>query len=117
MTEELIDPIRCHPILKQKIWGGTQLPQLKLAKTDIVSPIGESWEISGLDGQESIVATGRYEGLCLSQLIDRLQVSLMGHANYQKYGNRFPLLIKLIDSSQDLSVQVHPSDSIAQQQD
>ena len=89
--------------------------RLKQAGANETAHIGESWEISGLDRQESIVAGGPYDGLRLSQLIDRLQARLLGQANYQKYGNRFPLLIKLIDSAQDLSIQVHPSDETARQ--
>lgn len=101
-----------RPILKDTIWGGSDLAPFK----GLSSPrpgLGESWEISGVEGSESVVADGPDEGLTLSALIGRYGVELMGKLNYKKYGDRFPLLIKFIDAAADLSVQVHPDDEMA----
>lgn len=100
------------PILKTIIWGGDKIAPFKGIETEQKS-IGESWEISGVTGSESIVASGKDEGLTLPQLIDRYGADLLGKKNYNKYGNKFPLLIKFIDARNDLSVQVHPDDELA----
>ena len=75
--------------------------------------IGESWEISGVAGSESVVADGKDKGLTLTALIDKYGASLLGEKNYKRYGDSFPLLIKFIDAHDDLSVQVHPDDELA----
>ncbi len=103
-----------YPIFKSIIWGGEKIAPFKGVSTDMHS-IGESWEISGVEGSESIVAEGPDNGLTLTQLLEKYQENLLGKKNYQKYGNNFPLLIKFIDASQPLSVQVHPSDALAQE--
>lgn len=100
------------PILKNAIWGGEKIKSLK----NIDSPdknIGESWEISGVKGSESVVADGPDSGLKISALIDKYGADLLGGKNLLKYGNRFPLLIKFIDATHNLSVQVHPDDNLA----
>lgn len=102
-----------NPIFKSVIWGGEKIAPFKEVKTDQTN-IGESWEISGVEGSESVVADGKDAGLALTQLIKRYGATLLGGRNYQKYGDTFPLLIKFIDAHQDLSVQVHPSDKLAQ---
>lgn len=78
-----------------------------------MSNVGESWELSGVPGSESKVEGGPDDGLTLSEVIDRHGASLMGKRNYQRFGNKFPLLIKIIDAAQDLSIQVHPGDELA----
>lgn len=100
------------PIFKTIIWGGEKIAPFKGISTDQQS-IGESWEISGVEGSESVVAAGPDKGMTLSQLLHRDGASLLGKKNYQKYGDTFPLLIKFIDARQDLSVQVHPTDELA----
>jgi mannose-6-phosphate isomerase len=75
--------------------------------------IGESWELSGLENNESIVANGVYKGSMLSEMLRKHKGKLVGEANYARFGNRFPLLIKFIDAKQDLSIQVHPTDDLA----
>ena len=94
------------------LWGGEQIPALKHIITDSHN-VGESWEISSVEGSESVVADGDDAGLSISEIINKYGSKLMGKANYAKYGNRFPLLIKFIDAKQDLSVQVHPNDELA----
>ncbi len=101
-----------QPILKSTIWGGNSLASFKKLGSD-QEKIGESWETSGIEGSESVVADGPDRGLTLSQLIDKYEASLLGKRNFEKFGNRFPLLIKFIDASQNLSVQVHPDDVVA----
>lgn len=103
-----------EPILKSTLWGGNKLISYKGLNAEH-SDIGESWEISGVSGDESIVSSGPDKGLMVHQLIDKYGASLLGKRNYQKFGNKFPLLVKFIDSNSDLSVQVHPDDKLAQE--
>lgn len=100
------------PILKTVIWGGDKIAPYKNIATDLQS-IGESWEISGVKGSESVVDAGPDKGLTLSQLIKKYGPALLGERNFRKYGDDFPLLIKFIDARTDLSVQVHPDDELA----
>ena len=110
-------PYKFEPFLKTTIWGGYRIAPFKGIYTAQPN-IGESWEISGVPGQESVaVERGLVDdvdvGLNLTQLIDKYKGLLVGQKVYKKYGNKFPLLIKFIDSRQDLSVQVHPDDKLA----
>lgn len=101
-----------NPIFKPVLWGGGKLLEFKhLPARDV--PIGESWELSALQGRQSVVADGRDAGLTLSQLVQRYGADLVGEEVYRHYGDEFPLLIKLIDAKRDLSVQVHPRDELA----
>ena len=77
--------------------------------------VGESWEISAVEGFESVVANGAYRGYTLPSLIRLLKEDLVGTDNYSRFGDRFPLLVKLIDAHDDLSIQVHPDDGLAMQ--
>ena len=99
-------------IFKTTIWGGERIPEFKNLETS-ERQIGESWEISGVDGSESVVADGPDKGTPLHSLLHKYGASLLGARNYEKYGDSFPLLIKFIDAAQDLSVQVHPDDELA----
>lgn len=101
------------PILKTTIWGGERIAPFKKINTTLHN-IGESWEISGVEGSESVVADGPDAGLSISQLIDKYGESLLGRNNFLRFGNHFPLLVKFIDAASDLSIQVHPDDEIAQ---
>jgi len=107
-------PIKFHPILKDKIWGGQKLSNY-LNKDSTSNEVGESWEISDVDGNTSIVSNGNLKGKSLKQLIDIYNSDLVGKKNYQKFGNKFPLLIKFIDAKQDLSIQLHPNDKLAKE--
>ncbi|MCM1036319.1 MAG: class I mannose-6-phosphate isomerase [Bacteroides sp.] len=105
-------PIRFKPYLKSVIWGGDNICKFK----DIPQPepsIGESWEISAVPGHVSVVDGGVYDGLSLTELIDRYGESLLGQKVIGKYGRVFPLLVKIIDAADNLSVQVHPDDALA----
>lgn len=101
-----------EPILKSLIWGGEKIAPYKGIATDL-HQIGESWELSGVAGNESTVAEGADKGMKLSELLARDGARLIGKANYERFGNEFPLLIKFIDARQDLSIQVHPNDELA----
>ena len=107
-----IKPFKFVPYLKSVLWGGERIAIYKGIDTD-QHAIGESWEVSGVPGHESVVAEGEDKGLTLPQLIDRYRGALVGEAVYEKYGNTFPLLVKLIDAKRDLSLQVHPNDELA----
>lgn len=116
MTKENIvhSPIVFEPILKTVIWGGNKICKLKGIPQEIDN-IGESWEISHIPNSESIVAEGVYKGLSLTQLIKKFGKQLLGNAVFEKYGEKFPLLVKFIDANDNLSIQVHPSDKIAKE--
>jgi len=105
-------PLKFRPILKQKIWGGNKLVNL-LHKESKNKNIGESWEISDVDNNISVVANGKLKGITLKELVQKYKESLVGNKNYQTFKDKFPLLIKFIDASQDLSVQVHPNNELA----
>ena len=110
--EAALYPIKFQPILKEKIWGGEKLRTL-LNKDSNALNVGESWEISDVEGDTSIVLNGNLKGQSLKQLIEVFQDKLLGHKNYKTFGNKFPLLIKFIDAKQDLSIQLHPNDELA----
>jgi len=101
------------PILKQTIWGGERIIPFK-GLSDEKQNVGESWEISGVPGDESIVADGPEAGMTLPKLVGKYRAELVGEDNYKRFGFKFPLLIKFIDAKQDLSIQVHPDDEMAQ---
>ena len=112
-------PYKFKPYLKTTLWGGYQIAPFKGISTAQPN-IGESWEISGVSGHESLaVERGLIDdvdvGLTLTELIDKYKGLLVGQRVYKKFGNQFPLLVKFIDSRQDLSVQVHPNDELAMQ--
>ncbi|GAB1857090.1 class I mannose-6-phosphate isomerase [Flavobacteriaceae bacterium MHTCC 0001] len=105
-------PLKFTPILKDKIWGGQKLKNL-LNKASDLPNIGESWELSDVEGDTSIVANGELKGQSLKYLLETFQSELLGEKNYKVFGNKFPLLIKFIDAKQDLSIQLHPNDELA----
>lgn len=110
-------PYKFAPYLRTMIWGGYQIAPFKGIYTAQPN-IGESWEISSVPGHESVAIErgliGDVDlGLNLTELIDKYKGLLVGERVYKKFGNRFPLLVKFIDSRQDLSVQVHPDDKLA----
>ena len=106
-------PLKFNPILKSMIWGGEKLRQYKAIDTDQKN-IGESWELSGVPGNESVVSNGEFAGRTITELIKEYGAELLGRHVYETYGENFPLLIKFIDARDDLSIQVHPDDTMAQ---
>lgn len=105
-------PLKFRPILKSLIWGGEKIAPYKGITTDQKN-IGESWELSGVRGDESVVSEGEYAGRNIADLLSEFKGSLIGKKNYERFGDEFPLLIKFIDAKQDLSIQVHPDDALA----
>ena len=105
-------PLKFRPILKSVVWGGEKIAPFKEITTDQHN-IGESWELSGVKGNESVVANGEYAGRTITELVHEFKGRLIGQKNYEKTGDLFPLLIKFIDAKQDLSIQVHPDDELA----
>jgi mannose-6-phosphate isomerase len=109
---------RFEPLLKQTLWGGDKIIPFKHldAPNTPDTQIGESWEISGVKGSETIVAGGEHKGKSLNDLVRELKGRLVGEENYQRFGDEFPLLVKFIDARKDLSIQVHPDDETALRQ-
>ncbi len=107
--------LKFKPLLKQTIWGGDKIIPFKQL-SDSLDNVGESWEISGVKDNETIVADGPLEGKSLNAVVGEMGAKLVGHDNYKRFGNEFPLLIKFIDARDDLSIQVHPTDEIAVRQ-
>lgn len=105
-------PLKFAPIFKPTLWGGDRIARFKgigMPRADI----GESWEISAVDGSESVLGNGCYAGATLPELAERFGESLLGSKVSARFGNRFPLLIKFLDANQDLSLQVHPNEQLA----
>ena len=108
-------PLKFNALLKQTLWGGDKIIPFKNLN-DKLENVGESWEISGVKGNETFVTEGEFAGKSLNDVVVVLKANLVGKANYERFGNEFPLLIKFIDARQDLSIQVHPTDEIARKQ-
>ena len=108
----MLYPLKFHPILKKKIWGGERLAY-KSKEHD--ESIGESWEISAVEDNISVVSNGILADNDLQELIEVYMGDLVGDHIYEKFGVEFPLLIKYIDANDDLSIQVHPDDETAKE--
>jgi mannose-6-phosphate isomerase len=105
-------PLQFDPILKERIWGGTKL------KTYLNKPIsseitGESWEISTVENDVSVVSSGSFKGKSLNELIEEFPNEILGTEVYKRFGKQFPLLFKYLDAREDLSIQLHPNDVLA----
>ncbi len=104
--------IKFEPILKEKIWGGQKLVNL-FGKKSNKHNIGESWEVSGVEENESIVSNGALQGKTIREVIQYYTSDFLGGKVYHVFGEKFPLLIKFIDAREALSIQVHPNDDQA----
>jgi len=109
--EQTLYPLKFKPILKDKIWGGPGLRDV-LGK-NASGKAGESWEISGVADEVSVVENGYLAGNNLEELVEVYMGDLVGDKIYEKFGVEFPLLIKFIDATDFLSIQVHPDDAMA----
>lgn len=103
-------PLKFQPIYKERIWGGNKLESKFGKDLGGLSNIGESWELSAVEDNVSIVSNGHLAGNDLQELIEIYMDDLVGEKIYEQFGTEFPLLIKLIDANADLSIQVHPND-------
>ena len=108
----MLYPFTFKPILKKIIWGGSAICPFK-GITPVENGVGESWELSHVEGNYSIVANGTLEGKSLDELIHTYGKELMGAKVIDRFGTTFPLLIKFIDARDNLSIQVHPNDELA----
>ena len=104
--------LKFQPLLKQTIWGGDKIIPFKHLNSNL-EQVGESWEISGVKDNETVISEGEYAGMRLNDLVAQLKDKLVGAENYKRFGNVFPLLIKFIDARRQLSIQVHPNDETA----
>jgi mannose-6-phosphate isomerase len=107
-------PLTFQTLYKDRIWGGTKLKTLLGKDIASMQHCGESWELSSVKDNISKVAAGTLAGKELNSLIEEYKGKLVGNAVYEKYGTTFPLLVKFLDAQDDLSIQVHPDDTLAQ---
>ena len=107
-------PLKFRPILKERLWGGEKLRNV-LGKPIQSDNTGESWELSAVKGDVSIIENGELSGTSLQELIDLEKGALLGKGVYERFGNEFPILIKFIDAKKDLSIQLHPDDALAKE--
>ncbi|MCO5725511.1 type I phosphomannose isomerase catalytic subunit [Robiginitalea marina] len=105
-------PLKFHPIFKQRLWGGNKLRTF-LGKDVSGEDIGESWELSGVAGDVSVIANGPYAGKSLWELIETFPEGLLGTGVLERFGTEFPILIKFLHAREDLSIQLHPGDDLA----
>ncbi len=105
-------PLKFGAVLKQTLWGGEKIIPFKHLESDLRN-VGESWEVSAVEGSESVVAAGPDKGLTLSQMVSKYGADLIGASNLTRFGGKFPLLVKFIDARLELSIQVHPGDALA----
>ncbi|MFV0344864.1 MAG: type I phosphomannose isomerase catalytic subunit [Bacteroidales bacterium] len=106
-------PLKFKPIFKERIWGGNKIKTVLNKDFSPLPNCGESWELSGVEGDVSIVCNGKLKDNSLAELVEIYMGDLVGEKNYERFGNEFPLLIKFIDSQDNLSVQVHPDDELS----
>ena len=110
----MLYPLFFKPISKQRLWGGRKLMDF-LNKPFDGNEIGESWELSAISGDVSVVSDGPLKGKQINELIEIYKADLVGKSVYKRFGNDFPILIKYIDAQKDLSVQLHPHDYLAKE--
>lgn len=105
-------PLQFEPILKERIWGGQKLKNV-YNKPSTSKITGESWELSAVEGDVSIVANGIFKGKSLTEIIASFPNELLGTEVHERFGKQFPLLFKYLDAREKLSIQVHPNDELA----
>ncbi|MDT3404752.1 type I phosphomannose isomerase catalytic subunit [Mucilaginibacter terrae] len=106
-------PLKFKTIYKDKIWGGQKIKTYLHKDFGNLPNCGETWEISGVKSDVSVVDNGALQGQSLAALLEEHKEALVGKAVYERFGNEFPLLVKFIDANEDLSIQVHPNDELA----
>ena len=106
-------PLKFKPIFKDKIWGGDKIKTLFGKDFSPLPNCGESWELSGVEGNISVVTNGFLAGNDLEELLEIYMAELVGEKVYDRFGMQFPVLVKIIDSHDWLSIQVHPDDELA----
>ncbi len=111
----LLYPLKFTPIFKDKIWGNNKLRTYLKKDTGNITNCGESWELSGVQGNISVVREGILKGATLKGLIEQFKGELLSERIFENSGLEFPLLVKFIDANDNLSVQVHPDDKLAKE--
>lgn len=106
-------PFSFNPIPKERVWGGHDLALRYNKPFDRDAVIGESWEVSGFEDESSIISNGFLEKSSLYDVIETYMDEIVGDDHYKRFGNEFPLLVKLLDIQDRLSIQVHPDDQTA----
>ena len=106
-------PLKFEPIYKEKIWGGDKIKTILNKDFGDLPNCGESWELSGVEGNVSVVSNGFLAGNTLEELIEVYMGDLVGDQVFDNFGYEFPLLTKFIDANDDLSIQVHPDDEMS----
>ncbi len=108
-------PLKFDNVLKEKVWGGSALVTRYNKKPSTSTSIGESWEISAIAENQSVISNGFLAGNNIEELIEVYMGDITGDSIYEKFGNEFPLLIKFIEAREDLSIQVHPGNKLARE--
>lgn len=108
-------PLKFTPIYKDKIWGGNKIKTVLNKDFGDLPNCGESWELSGVEGNTSVVSNGYLAGNSIEELIEVYMGDLVGDQVFEDFGIEFPLLIKFIDANDDLSIQVHPDDELSKE--
>lgn len=111
----MLYPLTFETIFKDKIWGGQKIKTVLGKDFSPLPNCGETWEVSGVKGNISVVSQGPLKGQSLQELLEHYKEELVGKHVYERFGNEFPLLVKFIDANDDLSIQVHPNDELAKQ--
>ncbi|GAB2706218.1 class I mannose-6-phosphate isomerase [Mucilaginibacter koreensis] len=111
----MLYPLKFNTIYKDKIWGGQKIKTYLHKDFGNLPNCGETWEISGVKSDVSVVADGPLAGESLADLLEKYTDALVGKHVYARFGNEFPLLVKFIDANDDLSIQVHPNDALAKE--
>jgi mannose-6-phosphate isomerase len=106
-------PFMFEPLLKEKVWGGNALASRFNKKSEGSNHLGESWELSAVADNLSVISNGFLAGNNIEELIEVYMGDITGDSIFEKFGNEFPLLIKFIEAQEDLSIQVHPDDALA----
>jgi mannose-6-phosphate isomerase len=108
-------PLKFEPVLKEKVWGGNTLATHYNKKHAKSENIGESWEISAVADNQSVISNGFLAGNNIEEIIEVYMGDITGDAIFEKFGNEFPLLIKFVEAREDLSIQVHPANELARE--
>ncbi|MBK9291724.1 MAG: class I mannose-6-phosphate isomerase [Bacteroidetes bacterium] len=106
-------PMTFRPLFKEKIWGGQKIRQLLGMETGLLPNCGEAWLLSGVEGNPTVAANGYLAGNEINELVEVFMGDLVGEKVYERFGKQFPILVKVIDSNDWLSIQVHPDDELA----
>ncbi|MDD4529575.1 MAG: class I mannose-6-phosphate isomerase, partial [Bacteroidales bacterium] len=113
--EQSLYPLKFMPLFKDKIWGGNKIKEIVGIDYSPLENCGELWALSSVEGDETIVENGFLAECTLREVIDMYTDELLGEKSYYEFGEHFPLLFKIIDAKEKLSVQVHPDNIMAQQ--